>query len=109
MSRLSSVVIVSPALADANNGNWRTARRWHELLGGEARVRITKAWPDAESAGDTLMFALHARRSATPIAAWAQAHPGRGLAVVLNANIRNIAVVLDQIAKAKGGSAETNA
>jgi hypothetical protein len=21
-------VIVSPALADANNGNWQTARRW---------------------------------------------------------------------------------
>jgi putative glycosyltransferase (TIGR04348 family) len=29
------------------------------------------------------MLALHARRSAAPIAAWAQAHPGRGLAVVL--------------------------
>jgi len=26
------VVIVSPALADANNGNWQTARRWQRLL-----------------------------------------------------------------------------
>ena len=36
-------------------------------------------------------------------------HPIRGLAVVLNANIRNIAVVLNQIAQAKGEGAETNA
>jgi large subunit ribosomal protein L10 len=33
-------------------------------------------------------------------------HPIRGLAVVLNGTIRNIAVVLDQIAKQKGGGAE---
>ena len=77
------MVIVSPALADANNGNWRTARRWQELLAGERHVRITKEWPDADAAGDAMMLALHARRSATPIAAWAQAHAGRGLAVVL--------------------------
>ncbi|MEJ8835061.1 selenoneine biosynthesis selenosugar synthase SenB [Ramlibacter sp. AN1133] len=83
MSRSSSVVIVSPALADANNGNWRTARRWQELLAGTHPVRITKAWPDAEAASDDLMLALHARRSAGPIAAWAQAHPGQGLAVIL--------------------------
>jgi putative glycosyltransferase (TIGR04348 family) len=83
MSNSPSVVIVSPALADANNGNWRTAHRWQELLSGRHAVRITKAWPDAGSEGDTLMLALHARRSAAPIAAWAQRHPGRGLAVVL--------------------------
>jgi putative glycosyltransferase (TIGR04348 family) len=83
MSRSSSVVIVSPALADANNGNWRTARRWQELLSDAYPVRIAKAWPDTEAASDRLMLALHARRSATPIAAWAKAHPGRGLAVVL--------------------------
>ena len=33
-------------------------------------------------------------------------HPIRGLAIVLNANIRNLAVVIDQIAKGKGGSEE---
>ena len=76
-------MIVSPALADANNGNWRTARRWQELLAPHGPVRITQAWPDAQAAGDTAMLALHARRSAAPIAAWAQAHPGRGLVVVL--------------------------
>ena len=35
-------------------------------------------------------------------------HPIRGLATVLQANIRNITVVLDQIAKQRGGGAETN-
>lgn len=83
MSAASSVVIVSPALADANNGNWRTAHRWQELLAGRHAVRITARWPDAQAAGDTLMLALHARRSADAIQAWAQRHPGRGLAVVL--------------------------
>lgn len=77
------MVIVSPALADANNGNWRTARRWQELLAGHGKVRIATGWPDAHAGGDTAMLALHARRSAAAIAAWAQAHPGRGLAVVL--------------------------
>ena len=76
-------MIVSPALADANNGNWRTAGRWQQMLGERFPVRITKKWPDADAGGDDLMLALHARRSAAPIAAWAQAHPGRGLAVVL--------------------------
>lgn len=36
-------------------------------------------------------------------------HPIRGLAVVLNGTIRNMAVVLDQIAKQKGGSGEGEA
>lgn len=76
-------MIVSPALADANNGNWRTASRWQELLARQVPVRLAARWPDAHAGGDRLMFALHARRSASAIAAWAQAHPGRGLAVVL--------------------------
>jgi putative glycosyltransferase (TIGR04348 family) len=83
MSRSPSVVIVSPALADANNGNWRTARRWQELLAEHCAVRIAREWPDADADGDGLMLALHARRSAPAIAAWAQAHPGQGLGVVL--------------------------
>ena len=82
MSR-PSVVIVSPALADANNGNWRTARRWQQFLGDAFDVRILQQWPDAATGGDAVMLALHARRSAPAIAAWARAHPGRGLGVVL--------------------------
>lgn len=80
---MPQVVIVSPALRDANNGNWQTARRWRHHLAGAARARIVKAWPDALAGGDVAMIALHARRSADAIAAWAGAHPGAGLAVVL--------------------------
>jgi putative glycosyltransferase (TIGR04348 family) len=83
MDPFASLVIVSPALADANNGNWRTARRWQQLLAGRWDARICKAWPDASAGSERIMLALHARRSAAPIAAWAEAHPGRGLAVVL--------------------------
>jgi putative glycosyltransferase (TIGR04348 family) len=78
-----SVVIVSPALASANNGNWRTAQRWQALLAPDYAARIVQQWPDADAAGDRVMLALHARRSADSIQAWAGAHPGRGLAVVL--------------------------
>ena len=35
------IVIVSPALADANNGNWQTARRWQRLLQPN-QVRIVR-------------------------------------------------------------------
>lgn len=77
------VVIVSPALADANNGNWRTAERWAALIAPRYATRITRGWPDTGSPPETLMLALHARRSASAIAAWAAVHPGRGLAVAL--------------------------
>ena len=80
----SQVVIVSPAVRDDNNGNWQTAKRWQRLLQPAHRVRIVQHWPDGPLSGaDTVMLALHARRSASSVAAWAQAHPGRGLAVVL--------------------------
>ncbi|MEY4710611.1 MAG: hypothetical protein RIS88_61, partial [Pseudomonadota bacterium] len=75
--------IVTPYLADANNGNWQTARRWQRLLAVTHAVRLVKDWPDADAAADTAMLALHAWRSAPAIAAWAHAHPGQGLGVVL--------------------------
>jgi putative glycosyltransferase (TIGR04348 family) len=80
---MPQVVIVSPALRDANNGNWQTARRWRQHLSGKFSARIVKQWPDAQADRDAAMIALHARRSADAIAAWSAAHPGRGLAVVL--------------------------
>lgn len=82
-SSMPQVVIVSPALRDANNGNWQTARRWQRHLVGVAHARIVKVWPDALAADDAAMIALHARRSAGSIAAWGGAHSGAGLAVVL--------------------------
>ena len=78
-----SVVIVSPALAAANNGNWQTARRWQNLLSPQFRARISQHWPDQASSSDEIMLALHARRSAGAIEAWAHARGGRQLAVVL--------------------------
>ena len=53
------------------------------MLAPDRQVRVVQHWPEAHAAADTLMLALHARRSADSIEAWAQAHPGRGLAVVL--------------------------
>ena len=80
---LPLVIIVSPALASANSGNWQTAWRWSRLLRGHYRTRIVKDWQAGQDAEAVAMLALHARRSANSIQAWAQAHPGRGLGVVL--------------------------
>ena len=89
-----SVVIVSPSLAVANNGNWQTARRWQALLRASHRVRITQAWPDAMAQGDDVMLALHARRSADSVQAWSAQRGSAGLAVVLTGTdlYRDIAV-----------------
>lgn len=66
------LVIVSPALADSNNGNWQTAKRWSDLLDSHYSSRITKHWPDVEPMQDTsIMLALHACRSTDSIHAWA--------------------------------------
>ncbi|MDT3677641.1 MAG: selenoneine biosynthesis selenosugar synthase SenB [Burkholderiaceae bacterium] len=85
------VVIVTPANADANNGNWRTARRWARFLAGDYRVRLAQEWSDGDEA---LMIALHARRSAASIAAWRARHPRRPLVLVLTGTdlYRDIAV-----------------
>ena len=75
------VLIISPANAKANNGNWQTALRWAGLLGERAEVQILESWqgePDAD-----LMIALHARKSAASMLAWSQRHPRRPLVLVL--------------------------
>ena len=78
------VVIVSPALADANNGNWQTARRWQHLLQPHF-ARIVRQWPDAQAltTPDDVMLALHARRSADAVAAWHAQRGPRGLGLTL--------------------------
>ena len=77
--------LVTPALADANNGNWQTAQRWARLLSGHYRVRLAKTWTgaSAEDRADQGLLALHARRSADALAAWAQQRPGQPLALAL--------------------------
>ena len=80
---MSSVVIISPALSDANNGNWQTAKRWAQMLSSQHRTRIAKEWQPQLDASDEIMLALHARRSADSISAWHAQHGSRGLIVAL--------------------------
>lgn len=75
-------MLVTPALADANNGNWQTARRWSRLLAPAYRVQLTGRWEPGDAGAD-VMVALHARRSAVSIAAWREACPRAPLVVVL--------------------------
>jgi len=104
------VVIVSPVLADANNGNWQTARRWQMLLqsqrlveeagkpaklGNLFKVRIVTQWPDGSAAAhDSCMIALHARRSATSVANWAQTRGGIPVSDTHSEPVPGLAVVL---------------
>ncbi len=116
------VVIVSPALADANNGNWQTARRWQTLLQSRleaqrqdkltqptepdkptqpdrsaklCQVRIVTQWPDGPAAAhDRCMIALHARRSAASVAAWAQSRGGVKASDVHPQPVSGLALVL---------------
>ena len=78
------VLIISPALANANNGNWQTAWRWSRMLSPIFDTTIAQMWNGEPF---DVMLALHARRSADSIAAWAAARHATanapGLAVVL--------------------------
>ena len=76
-------MIVTPALAEANNGNWQTARRWARMLAAAYRVRLLGRWGGGDGGDADLMIALHARRSATSIAAWRAERPRGPLLVVL--------------------------
>lgn len=85
MPVLPRVLIVSPATAAANNGNWHTAARWAQMLQPGFSVSIAQDW-DGRTPFDA-MLALHARRSAAAIERWAWAQgadfDAPGLAVVL--------------------------
>lgn len=75
-----SIVIVTPALADANNGNWQTARRWARMLSAACRVRLAASW---EGGDEALLIALHARRSAASIRLWRERRGAAPLLLVL--------------------------
>jgi putative glycosyltransferase (TIGR04348 family) len=82
----TTLVLVTPYAAGANNGNWRTASRWARLLAPAFRSLLQV--PDAPVTGDgrdaaALMIALHARRSRPAIAAWTRRRPRRPLVVAL--------------------------
>jgi putative glycosyltransferase (TIGR04348 family) len=73
------VCIVSPGTRAANNGNWRTAARWAQMLRDRYKVILQTEWRGERA---DAMVALHARRSAGSIKAFRTSHKGR-LAVVL--------------------------
>ena len=77
------IVLVTPALAAANNGNWQTAQRWARLLTPAYRVTLTDRADAAMCARADALVALHARRSAESIRTWREQQPQRPLVVVL--------------------------
>ena len=80
--RRPRILIVTPYTARTNNGNWQTASRWARMLRGLYDVRVAQDWQPNDTAPD-LLIALHARRSAAAVAAFAAAWPARPRLVVL--------------------------
>jgi len=89
-SGAGTIILVSPGTAEANNGNWHTAQRWSRFLSGHCDTDIVLAWPSATTETGAAhqpkaaaMIALHARRSAASMQAWAAADANKPLILVL--------------------------
>jgi putative glycosyltransferase (TIGR04348 family) len=63
----SKIRIVTPFLAESNNGNWRTAQRWAERLSPAFSVEVDKSWDGQPCAA---LIVLHARRGAPVVRQW---------------------------------------
>jgi putative glycosyltransferase (TIGR04348 family) len=74
------LLIVTPYLADANNGNWRTASRWAKQLSSSYRITLAKSYEGQHVDG---LLALHARRSGDSVSRFAVDHPRSPLIVAL--------------------------
>lgn len=94
---------MTPALADANNGNWQTTRRWARLLSEAYRVRLAASWEGGDA---ELMIALHARRSAASIARWHALRPAAPLVVVLTGTDLYRDIIADMAAQSSLQSAD---
>ncbi len=97
-------MIVTPALADANNGNWQTAQRWARMLATAYRVRLATDWDERDD--DDVMIALHARRSAASIARWKEQRRAAPVIVVLTGTDLYRDIAFDRDARASLESAD---
>jgi putative glycosyltransferase (TIGR04348 family) len=77
-----TVVIVSPANARSNNGNWHTAARWSRFLARDYAVKIVERWSKNDPLPD-VMLALHARRSAPSMLDYRAKRASGGLLLAL--------------------------
>lgn len=75
------VRIVTPGTRAANNGNWRTARRWADFLAGVARPIVQSEWRGEPA---DVAIALHATRSAGSIVRLREQAPRVPLLLVLS-------------------------
>lgn len=94
----TKLVIVSPALRQANNGNWHTANRWSRFLRRRFDVDLCAAWAPG-GVTPHCMIALHARRSAAALAAFAEACPDRPRVLVLTGTDLYRDIAADAIAR----------
>ncbi len=78
------IVIVSPAVAQANNGNWHTAARWAGFLAPVADVRLLQHWTGEPA---DVLIALHARKSADSIARYCEAGGGTCIVVLTGTDL----------------------
>jgi putative glycosyltransferase (TIGR04348 family) len=77
----SSILIVTPYAAAANNGNVRTAERWADLVSSRYRV-IVRTPADGLDDAD-LIVALHARRSHPALLEWRRREGDKPVVVAL--------------------------
>lgn len=101
--RRAKICLVTPALADANNGNWQTARRWSRMLMDNYQVNVKRAWSGEPA---DLLLALHARRSAASVERFARERPGCPIAVVLTGTDLYRDIHVDSAAQASLATAQ---
>ena len=80
---LPVIAIVTPYLAEANNGNWRTAHRWRLLLRNRYKIIVQNAWPLQPAREVDALIALHALRSAESAHRFRTQYPDGPLIVTL--------------------------
>jgi putative glycosyltransferase (TIGR04348 family) len=74
------IAIITPALAEANNGNWQTAKRWSLFLDKTFEIEVSKTL-DTNLVLFDAIIGLHARRSAAAIKEFSKTN--KPIAVVL--------------------------